>query len=252
MGTLGPWGCSCQEVQEEKLVNIPLNSPNPERSLSRCENTSNSGSRIFLLILILGFLILPLCAGTKINHRWVLTRQTMPKFNKILIIGVLENYLIRQEFEDEMEKLLPKSGVEGVKSHMVLPPRNELPQSELKQWIKEGDCEGVLVIRPISTRKETSEVLTTTVGSSYVPPGAYYSFYPYWNMAWNQTYVTSSYLKENTIVSAEFNLYNTKDEKLVWSGETDTEYSKDFGKLGKEYARALVKQLKKDKVIGAK
>jgi len=36
---------------------------------------------------------------------------------------------------------------------------------------------------------------------------------------------TSSYLKENTIVSAEFNLYNTKDEKLVWSrGETVSVY----------------------------
>jgi hypothetical protein len=61
---------------------------------------------------------------------------------------------------------------------------------------------------------------------------------------------TTSYMEENTIVSAEFNLYNTKDEKLLWSGETHTVYSKDFGKLGKEYAGALVRQLKKDKVIG--
>jgi hypothetical protein len=34
------------------------------------------------------------------------------------------------------------------------------------------------------------------------------------------------------------------------SGETDTVYTKDFGKLGKEYASALIKQLKKGKVIG--
>ena len=36
------------------------------------------------------------------------------------------------------------------------------------------------------------------------------------------------------------------------SGETGTVYTKDFGKLGKEYANALIKQLKKDKVIGKK
>jgi hypothetical protein len=36
------------------------------------------------------------------------------------------------------------------------------------------------------------------------------------------------------------------------SGETDTVYTKDFGKLGKEYASALIKQLKKGKVIGKK
>jgi hypothetical protein len=89
--------------------------------------------------------VAPLSAGTKIVHRWVLTGQPMPKLKKILVIAVLENYLIRQHFEDEMEKLLAKSGVEGVKSHMVLSPRNELMEGELKQRIKESDWGGVLV-----------------------------------------------------------------------------------------------------------
>jgi hypothetical protein len=55
--------------------------------------------------------------------------------------------------------------------------------------------------------------------------------------------------RENTIVRAESNLYSTKDEKLLWSGESDTVYSKDFDKLSKDYAKMLVKQLKRDKVI---
>lgn len=202
---------------------------------------------LFLALTILTLVVSPLFAGTKIVHRWVLTDQPMPKLKKILVIAVLENYLIRQEFEDEMEKLLAKSDVEGIKSHMVLPPRNELMEGELKQRIKEADYDAVLVIRPKAFRKETEEVGTS---SFYMPPPGYYNFWPYWNMTYTQIYSTGSYLKENTIVSAEFNLYNTKDEKLLWSGETDTVYSKNFGKLGKEYATTLVKQLKKDQVIG--
>jgi hypothetical protein len=62
--------------------------------------------------------------------------------------------------------------------------------------------------------------------------------------------VTSAYLKKYTVVRAEFDLYNTKDEKLLWSGENDTVYSKDFEKLRKDCANMLVKQLKKHKVIG--
>ena len=50
----------------------------------------------------------------------------------------------------------------------------------------------------------------------------------------------------------EFNLYSIKDGKLVWSGESDTLYSENFEKLGKGYAQALAKQLKKDKVIRKK
>ena len=204
---------------------------------------------VYLTLITLFMLGAPsLFAGTKIVHRWVLTEQPMPKLKKILVVAVIENYLVRQYFEDEMEKLLAKSGVEGVRSHMVLPPRNELMEGELKQRIKESDLDAVLVIRPKAMRQETKEVV---VGNFYMPPPGYYNFWPYWNMTYSQ-FSTTSYMEENTIVSAEFNLYNTKDEKLLWSGETDTVYSKDFEKLGKEYASALVRQLKKDKVLGKK
>jgi hypothetical protein len=201
------------------------------------------------LLAILTLATLPLVAESKIVHRWVLTGVPMPKLKKILVIAVLENYLIRQEFEDEMEKLLAKSGVAGIKSHMVLPPRNEMMEGELKQRIKASTLDAVLVIRPKAVRRETEEVVASGI---YLPPPGSYSFWPYWNMAYSNFYPTSSYTQQNTIVRAEFNLYNTKDEKLLWSGETDTVYSKDFEKLGKSYAKMLVNQLKRDKVIGKK
>lgn len=206
--------------------------------------------RSIALLVILSLATIPVVADSRIVARWVLTGVPMPKLKQILVITVIDNYLIRQEFEDQMEKLLAKSGIVGVPSHMVLPPRNEMMEGELKQRIKEEPTlDAVLVIRPKEVRKETEEVIT---GGFYVPPPGYYSFWPYWSMASAQFYPTSSYMRENTIVRAEFNLYNTKNEKLLWSGETDTVYSKDFQKLGKQYAEMLVKQLKKDKVIGKK
>ena len=205
--------------------------------------------RFIALLVILAIATLPLLADTKIVHRWVLTGLPMPHFQKMLVATIIENYLIRQEFEDEMKRLLAKYGVEGVQSYMVLPPKNEMMEGELKQRIKESSLDSVLVIRPKAVRKETEEVVT---GGIYVPPPGYYAFWPYWNMAYGDFYPTSSYLKENIIVRVEFNLYNTKDEKLIWSGESDTVYSKDFEKLGKEYAKTLVNQLKRDKVIQKK
>jgi hypothetical protein len=205
--------------------------------------------RIGVLFTILAIAALPLIASTKIVHRWVLTGVPMPRFQKMLVASIMENYLIRQEFEDEMKKLLAKYGVEGIQSYMVLPPRNEMMEGELKQRIKESSLDSVLVVRPKAVRKETEEVIT---GGIYVPPPGYYTFWPYWNTAYGDFYPTSSYTKENIIVRVEFNLYSTKDEKLVWSGESDTLYSKDFDKLGKDYAQALVNQLKKDKVIQKK
>lgn len=82
--------------------------------------------RVVILTMMTLFMlaVFPLFAGTKILHRWFLTGQPMPQLKKILVIAVVENYLIQQHFEDEMERLLASAGVVGVKSHMVLPPRN--------------------------------------------------------------------------------------------------------------------------------
>jgi hypothetical protein len=203
--------------------------------------------RIGALLSILAITVLPLMADTKIVHRWVLTGVPMPRFQKMLVASIMENYLIRQEFEDEMEKLLEKYSVEGIQSYMVLPPRNEMMEGELKQRIKESSLDSVLVVRPKAVVNETEQVVTP-----YLPPPGYYTFWPYWNTAYRGFCPSSSYTKENVVVRVEFNLYSTKDEKLVWSGESDTIYEKNFEKLGKGYAQALVNQLKKDKVIRKK
>lgn len=205
--------------------------------------------RMWTLLALLCITVLPLLASTRIVSRWVLTGIPMPQLQKMLVAAVLENYIIRQEFEDTMKMQLAKYGVEGVPSYMVLPPKNEMMEGELRQRIKESSLDSVLVVRPKAVRTESQEIVT---GGVYVPPPGYYTFWPYWNMAYGDFYPTSSYMQENVIVRVECNLYDTRTEKLVWSGVTDTVYSKDFQKLGKDYAKALIDQLKKDKVLKKK
>lgn len=206
-------------------------------------------SRMAAWFLLLFLATLPLLADTRIVHRWVLTGLPMPQFHKMLVASMMENYLLRQEFEDEMKRQLAKYGVEGVQSYMVLPPMNEMMEGELKQRIKESSLDSVLVMRPKEVRTESRAVVS---GGMYTPPLGYYTFWPYWNMAYADLFPTTTVTKENTVVRIECNLYNTKDERLVWSGESDIVYSKDFGKLGKQYAKLLVNQFKRDKVVRKK
>jgi hypothetical protein len=206
-------------------------------------------SRLIALVAMLVLGALPLFAGTRIVFRWVLTGILMPTVKKILIVGLTDNYLVRQEFEDKMEELLAKSGVTGIKSHMVFPPKNELIEGELRQRIRESTLDAVLVVRPKEVRQESQEVVT---GGFYVPPPGYYTFWPYWNLAYTSVYSTTSYIKQNTVIRAECNIYNVKNEKLIWSGESDTMLEKSFEKMGKGYAQSLFNQLKKNKVISKK
>lgn len=198
------------------------------------------------LVAMLPVLAVPLLASTKIAHRWVLTGTPLPRFHKMLVAGIIQNYVARQEFEDQMKRLLANYGVEGVQSYLVLPPRNEMMEGELKQRIKESALDGVLVIRPRTVSAEADEFVN---GGMYVPPQDYYTFWPYWNLASDPA---NSNVKDNTAVRVEFNLYSTKDDRLVWSGETDTIYSVSFDKMRKQYALGLVNRLKRDKIISKK
>src|SRR6516225_3880037 len=195
-----------------------------------CDMNFGCRSAVLLTMVVLG--TWPLLAGTKIVHRWVLTGLPMPQFKRILVAGVMENYLVRQDFEDEMKTQLPKYGVDGVSSIDFLPPKNEMMEGEAKQRIKESTLDGVLVVRPKEARQETEEVGT---GGVYMPPPGYYSFWPYWNMAYGNFISTSSYTQENIIVRVEFNLYYVKDEKLVWSGEHHTQYPKYVDNTGGDF-----------------
>jgi len=182
-------------------------------------------------------------------RHWVRTGEPLPRLKRILVAAVMENYFIRQEFEDEMKRKLARYSVEGIPSYLVLPPKNEMMEGELKQRIKESALDGVLVVEPKAVRKETKEVVTHDL---YVPPPAYSRFWPYWNSISGEFNPGISFTQENVLVRAEFNLYSTNEELLLWNGESDTVYSKNFERLGREYAWALVKQLNRDKILGKK
>jgi len=71
---------------------------------------------ILTMMTLFMLVILPLFAGTKILSPLGSHGQPMPQLKKILVIAVVENYLIRQHFEDEMERLLDNARCCGVKS----------------------------------------------------------------------------------------------------------------------------------------
>jgi hypothetical protein len=204
-------------------------------------------SGAFLALLVLA--TLPLFAGSKIVHRWMPPGAPVPRLQKVLVVRIGENILVRQQFEDEMKRLLALYHVEGVQGYLFLPPKNDMMEGELKQRLKESSLDSILVVR---ARIVPGEPDAPSARGSYTPPSGYSTFWPFWNMAYADFSPAAPDAKDGTYAHVEFNLYATKDEKLVWSAETGIVKSKDFDKLGNEYARMLVNQLRKEKLIRKK
>jgi hypothetical protein len=98
-------------------------------------------------------------------------------------------------------------------------------EGELCQRFRESTLDAVLVVRPKEIREEKEEVVT---GGFCVPPPGYYNFRPYWNMAYMDVYSTTSYGRKKHGRPRRVQHYNSKDEKLLWSGESDIMLEKSF------------------------
>jgi hypothetical protein len=200
-------------------------------------------TRLITFVMLLATIALVTLAKTSFVQRWKTTEGPAPTLHKLLVWSLTDNYIIRQHFEDEMEIQLQKAGAEGIKSHMVMPPANETSEDEIIQRIRESPLDSVMVVRPIDKRQVHEDTAEMVV--AYTPMPYYYSFAPYWHYAYQTTY-TPGYTKESTIVQVETNIYSTKNEKLLWSGVSDTILKEELDKNAKSLAKALVKQLKKD------
>ncbi len=120
-----------------------------------------------------------------------------------------------------MEKPLGNAGVVGVKSHMVLPPRNELMEDELKQRIR--DLGAVLGIRPKAVRLESKESLPA---ACIRRPGLLHVL----ALLKHDRYALVNYPKKTQSSAPSSVCLTRKTKELLWSGDTDAVYSKDFGK----------------------
>jgi hypothetical protein len=193
-------------------------------------------SPVLVLLAVLTIAAPSVFARTKTVHRWRPAGGATPQFHRILVAEIVDDYVLRQQFEDEMNKRLARFGVEGVPSYVVLPPKNEMMESELKQRIADSSFDSVLVIRPKTTQ--------TATRGAYAPSPGSYSFWPYWNATYTDAH-PATWPKDNSRLRLEVNLYSTKTERLVWSGETRTIDPKDLEK----FAKRLTGQLRRDRLL---
>ncbi|MBI3484697.1 MAG: hypothetical protein HY012_06040 [Acidobacteria bacterium] len=207
-----------------------------------------STRRVVLFTAICLALVLSAAAETKIVKRWVITGMPVPTLNRILVVGLTENYIVRQYFEDEMERLLPKEGAVGIKSQMVLPPKDEMTQEEVIRRIHESKLDAVMIVRPKGIRKEEEYFPPSW---NYIPNPTYMGLGPYWGYAYGAVY-TPGYMEQYTIARVEVNIYGAHDDKLIWSGLTDAFLKRDMEKVAKDFAKTMVKQMKKDKLLPKK
>ena len=168
------------------------------------------------------------------TKNWVYPEYGPLQFDKILVLVLVQDPLVRQRGEEELVRQIRKA--EAIASYTVMPTQ-QLDENQFKQAVVDSGADAIIVMRPVSDEQEIR----------YVPgsyPAAYGTYWGYYGWAYPVVY-SPGYYQNDRIVGVETTIYDTSDGKLVWSGVSQTTNPKGAEKLVADTAKAVRSVMRK-------
>ncbi len=185
------------------------------------------------------------CSSTSIRNSWVSPDLQAPlDFNKILVVFMDPNEATRRAAEDA---LVERVGADrAVASHTMFTSQEvqnaEQNEAANRRKVEAAGIDAAIVMRMINEQQK----LSYTPSMTY--PMHYGGFYGYYGYGWGAAY-SPGYLRTDTIVSVETNVYAIEGDKLLWAGVTETFNPDDVAQMVNEIADAVSKNLRQRGLI---
>jgi hypothetical protein len=180
------------------------------------------------------------CSSTSTINSWRAPGETLTpgQYKKVLVVVLAKNEQARKVAEDQIA-----SKHKAVNVSYPVFTLKQLGEDTLKakNMIKEQGYDALIVMRLITTKAKSTYV-AGTYNQAYQKNGIYY-FGDYLN--------SSSYATDVLYIVAT-NVWSLKNEKLLWSGVTESEDPKKLDKVVNEVAKEIVAKMKEDGFIPAK
>jgi hypothetical protein len=176
-----------------------------------------------------GILATAACANTSIVAQWKDPSATNVRFTRVLVVVPSKDPALRRTAEDELVQRIDPG--HAVPSYTLFQASELADRQLLKQRASELGFDGMVVFRVGRVDREVTWL-----------PGAYWGPYyaiggwPMYDPGWAQT---------NTIVHVETDVYDIRDDKLVWATRSKSYDPRSMQVLVDEVSRAVGKQMRK-------
>ena len=155
-----------------------------------------------------------------------------------------KNPLNRRLFEDEFVAQLKARGTDATASYTVLSDEEQDDQVAIAVKVKELKADTVLITRLAS--KKT--VRFYVPGTAYFPPPYYGTWPDYYGYGYRYIY-SPGHIAEDEYAVIETNLYETRNDKLVWAASSETVMGDSSHELIKSYIGIMVNEMVKHELL---
>ncbi|HET9325835.1 MAG TPA: hypothetical protein VFQ05_03605 [Candidatus Eisenbacteria bacterium] len=187
-------------------------------------------------------------ASTELTNSWTDPTAANRSFKKIAVVGVTPKTSARRIYEDTFAQELQSRGITPVTSYSFA-GEGQLDKDAAVAKLKELGVDAVIVTRLID--QETYQTYYPPTYSAVAAPSAYYGgWYGYYSMGYSYM-STPGYTEENKVFRLETNLYDVTNDKLAWSGLTQTTISAGEAPETqiKPFIDTIVMDMEKHKVV---
>ena len=194
--------------------------------------------KIILPALLVGAIIAASCTSTRITSSWREPDKQVAvnKLNKVLVVALFKDETSRHKAEDQMAGYLNGKGI--VSYNYLKESFDKKNEDALREKIKKDGFDGAVTMRLVDVDKE--ENYTRGNISSY--PAYYRNFSGYYYRSWSY-YSTPGYYTTTKTYTIETNVYSIKEDKIIWSGLTETTNPDGVKKLTEEVAQVVYKKM---------
>ena len=196
-------------------------------------------------------LVLAGCATTTFTSSWRAPDAQPVQLkagDKVVALLLTDNEAIRRSGEANLADELDRRGLVGIPGYTLVLPGEEKNEAKSRERIEARGAVGVIVMRP----KGQEEKVTVT-GGYYSAP--YYSSFwgggygaGYYGYGWGGMYVPPQ-VYTDTYVSVETLVYDLRQNKLVWAGQTKSLNPRDVESFIAELATAIGAELRAQKLV---
>ena len=211
--------------------------------MNKNHNENSVMKNLWALVVITVFLIAG-CSPIKVTSVWVDPEYQGNGIDNVFVVGVSKDGGLRRIFEDEFVTLFKQRNVQATSSYRVITDEELRNEKIMDDKVNASGSDTILMTRLIDMRKDKQYIPPDYV---YAPPSYYYGG---WHGYYNRAYMVSpGYMVEYETAVLETNLYDLKNDKLIWSARSDAPTDGNIGKHIKDFARSIINQLAEAKLI---
>ncbi|PSL43146.1 hypothetical protein CLV51_109140 [Chitinophaga niastensis] len=203
--------------------------------------------RISFLLLVLMALLLVNCGTTvHMTGTWKAPAVASQGYHEILVTSLSPNVGARQTIETQLAASLKKNGLIAGRSLDIFPPgfNPETSKEVSEKKILAAGYKAVLTVSLINKESERRYVPGSVMYAPYPAYGWYGNFWGYYGYMYGSVYTPGYYTTDKTYF-LESNLYDlTQEDKLVWSGQSETYNPNSLESFAVAYAKTVTKALK--------